>query len=825
MAGNVRQQIDSLATANSDNTQWALAQVDVELLALQAAILQAQADPGSNLRDVRQRFDILYSRINTVSNSPLFRALRESDAASQSLARIDIFLSDTVPIIDSSNEDLRSALPELAQRTASVRSWTRQLTLEGVGVLSRSSDAQRVGIADTLSRVSIVATALLVILILMLAALFYMARLAKQQAQEESLVRARLASVIATSLDAILVVGRDGRVKDFNGAAEGIFGYRRDEAMGELVEDLIVPDHLKAAHRTTLQTYLKTGEKGVIGKGRVQLEGRRKNGEVFPLEVSVSTAESEDGEIFVAFLRDISRREAAKQELIKARDDAVAGERAKAELIAVMSHEMRTPLNGMLGTLDLIDPEKRGPKDAAYLDIIRASGNQLLYHVDNVLEVSRAEAGKMVLAHEPFSIRSLVREVVDGQQRVAETRGNHLSYSVRTRGQDYAIGDPVRIRQVLLNLVGNAIKFTRNGTVEVEAVRLDDGNMTEFRVKDTGIGIQPQDLKRVFDEFVTLDVSYTRAEGGTGLGLSIVKHLAKAMGGTVGLESAPGEGSLFWVRLPLPQIADDADPFGTHAGPAAEAEPVAPRKILIVEDNRINRIVLRDLLEQDGHQVDEATNGQLGVEATGRSVYDLVFMDISMPVLDGVEATRAIRRAEGSGLRLPIIALTAHALPAEKERFRAAGMDDILVKPISRKSLRQVLQAYLGQKPAAKAATTPRPEGPKIVDHAQFDELSNSLGRERAAKLVEDFLGETGAAIDTITQRLAAGETDETIRKDVHHAAGSAALLGAELLRGELARVEEGLKTGERYDQVTAGQITDAWQSTVRVLEGYLRSA
>lgn len=240
MAGNVRQQIDSLATANSDNTQWALAQVDVELLALQAAILQAQADPGSNLRDVRQRFDILYSRINTVSNSPLFRALRESDAASQSLARIDIFLSDTVPIIDSSNEDLRSALPELAQRTASVRSWTRQLTLEGVGVLSRSSDAQRVGIADTLSRVSIVATALLVILILMLAALFYMARLAKQQAQEESLVRARLASVIATSLDAILVVGRDGRVKDFNGAAEGIFGYRRDEAMGELVEDLIL---------------------------------------------------------------------------------------------------------------------------------------------------------------------------------------------------------------------------------------------------------------------------------------------------------------------------------------------------------------------------------------------------------------------------------------------------------------------------------------------------------------------------------------------------------------------------------------------------------
>ncbi len=823
MGANVREQIDSLATANSDSTQWSLAQADVELLALKAAVFAARAEPTADLSDVRERFDILYSRIGTLSNSPLYSALRAEPEAVAALAQTRAFLAEAVPLIDSPNADLRAALSELAQQIEAMRPVVRQITLEGVTILARAADAQRLGVAETLSLVSLLTAVLLLVLLLVLAMLLYYAQRARDQAREEGLVRSRLASIIATSLDAVLVVGRDGRIIDFNGAAEQIFGYARDEAIGSRMQDLIIPEHLKTAHEAGMSRYLETGKANVIGKGRLKLEACRKNGEVFPIEISISTTESEAGEIFVSFARDISHRMAAEQALIEARDEAVAGERAKADLIAVMSHEMRTPLNGLLGTLELIDPEERGPKDRAYLEIIRASGQQLLHHVDTVLEVSRAEAGKIDFAQESFSVKALVCELVESQRGVAAHRGNLLTESVEMSIQDYALGDPTRIRQVLLNLVGNAIKFTRNGTITVEAERLPDGELVEFRVRDTGIGIDEADRERIFDEFVTLDASYSRAFGGTGLGLSIVKRLTIAMGGAVSLDSRLGEGSIFRVRLPLP-VPDADDATGRDVPTAAPKRPsptiIAPRKILIVEDNRINRIVLRDLLEQDGHIVDEAHDGEQGVEAARRTAYDIVFMDISMPVLDGVEATRAIRQSEARGTRLPIVALTAHAGLSDKERFRAAGLDDILVKPISRDGVRRILAICLGGDTAPALAVAEDETSP--LAHAHLDSLIDALGPEKSAVLVREFLSEMTAAVEEIVRRLAAAETGDTLRADVHHAAGSAALFGAELVRGELARIESRLKTGEACGADEAQRLASAWRQTAPALQAYL---
>ncbi|MDU8913698.1 ATP-binding protein [Aestuariicoccus sp. MJ-SS9] len=820
MGGNVRQQIDGLATANSDSTQWSLAQVDVELLALQAAIYAAETDRTADLRDVRQRFDVLYSRIGTLSSSPLYRALRQDPDVIADLARINAYLTDAVPLIDSSDEELRSALPDLAERTVAIRPVIRQVTLEGVSVLAEAADAQRTGIAETLSLVSILTAALLLVLTVTLGLLLHYAKRARDRAREESLVRSRLASIVATSLDAVLVVGRDGRVIDFNGAAENIFGYARDEAIGARMEDLIVPDHLKAAHNVGMKRYLSTGEKHVIGKGRVQLEARRKNGDVFPVELSISTAASEEGEIFVSFARDISRSVASEQELIKARDDAVAGERAKADLIAVMSHEMRTPLNGMLGTLELLEPERLGPKDAEYLEIMRASGKHLLHHVDNVLEISRVESSKIALAHETFSIAALVRELVESQRGAAEHRGNVLSHSLQTGGQEYAVGDPTRIRQVLLNLVGNAIKFTRNGSIVIEAERLDGGELVEFRVRDTGIGIAEADRERVFEDFVTLDSSYSRAVGGTGLGLAIVKRFVGAMGGEVALDSTPGSGSVFHVRLALPVPNGDPDAPGDAPAPRA-AGAIAPCKVLIVEDNRINRIVLRDLLEKDGHQVDEAHDGQQGVEKVKRNSYDLVFMDISMPVLDGVEATRAIRRSEARGTRLPIIALTAHARLADKERFRAAGVDDILAKPISRKHLHAVMDSFLGPATGPATAYDGALDWSELMDHAHLGALAEALGPQKTAALVGDFLTEMTSAVETISAAIEAGATDEALREKVHHAAGSAAIVGAEAIRSLLAQIEDRLLSGKSCDGQHAHQLRETWRATVPELRLY----
>lgn len=819
LARDVRQQIDALATANSDSTQWSLAQSDVELLALKWAI--EQAEDGGSVDEVRTRFDVFYSRVRTLSTSPLFARLRDDPDVTAALGRINAFLDASIPIIDGSDAAIVSALPDLAARTEEIREDVRRVTLRGVGLLAAAADTQRSDIAETLTLVSTLTAALLLGLVVLLGLLVHFARREQERAREHGLVRSRLASIISTALDAVLVVDRNGRIVEFNGAAEEIFGYTRDEAVGAPMRDMIVPEHLRKAHDEGMHRYLTTGQRRVIGKGRVQLEARRKTGEVFPVELSISSADSEHGELFVSFARDISRRVADERELIKARDEAVAGERAKADLIAVMSHEMRTPLNGMLGTLELLDDGARGPKETEYLDIIRASGRLLLHHVDNVLEISRAEAGKILPAQDAFSLPALVRELVESQRGVAEHRGNALSHRVETRGQDYALGDATRIRQVLLNLLGNAVKFTRNGLISVEAERLPGGHLVEFRVRDTGIGIAPADRDRVFEDFVTLDTSYSRAAGGTGLGLAIVKRLVVAMDGEVGLESAPGEGALFRIRLPLPPAGAIPDRLTQARDDTAEGRPAraaAPRKILIVEDNRINRVVLRDLLEQDGHHVDEAHDGAEGVDRAKRTSYDLVFMDISMPVMDGVEATRAIRQSEARGTRLPLIALTAHARTEDKERFRAAGLDDILVKPISREGLRAIIARYAGSGHEGEShRAPPHPAGP-ILDRGHLSELSDALGQARLADLIAEFIARTDAAVATIAARLDEGAVDKSLGPQVHDAAGASGMVGATALREALGALEGRIAAAAPVDATEAPALRATWKATREAL-------
>ncbi len=584
------------------------------------------------------------------------------------------------------------------------------------------------------------------------------------------------------------------------------------------MDDLIVPDHHRAAHADGMRRYLSTGEKRVIDKGRVRLEARNKLGRVFPVELSISSAETRDGEVFISYIRDISHRVAAERELIEARDEAVAGEKAKADLIAVMSHEMRTPLNGMLGTLDLLDVRDRSPKEREYLDIIRASGRQLLYHVDTVLDMSRIESGKIALNKEPFSLDALVRELIESQRIVAEHRGNALACRVMIGDQNTVVGDPIRIRQVLLNLLGNAIKFTRNGTILVEAERLDGLEAVEFRVIDDGIGIDGSDLERIFEDFVTLDTSYTRAVGGTGLGLGIVRRLVKAMDGEICVESVKGKGSLFRVRIPLESVTAmglPPSPPESTVEYSTDAAVVAPMKILIVEDNRINRIVLRDLLEQDGHTVDEAHNGQQGVEKVDKASYDIVFMDISMPVLDGVEATRAIRLAEGRGTRLPIVALTAHAADSDKERFRAAGLDDILVKPISRRGLRSML-ARFSRGPHWSAIATPN--STILLDDTQLKELNSALGRSKFSDLLASFCNEMAESVEAVASFIERGEIGPELANEAHHAAGSAAMFGALALHGELVAVEDAIHRGVHNDITTGSRLRSIWSDTESAL-------
>ena len=823
MNREVRDKIDVLATANSDSTQWSLAQSDVEILALLAAIAEARLAPDAPLSQVRTRFDVFYSRARTLAISALLETVRQDAEAKAALAALGAFLDRTVDVIDSDDAMLRGALPDLMEQTIAARADVRTINLRGVGVLSREADDQRTGIAETLGLVSLLTLALFVVLIFTVLLLLLSFRRARKRAIEQSQIRSRLAAMVSSSLDAVIAVNIQGKVIAFNEAAEQIFGYSQHEAIGQKMDDLIVPEHLKAAHRNGMERYRTTREKHVIGKGRVQLEACRKNGEVFPVELSIATADSEDGEIFVSFLRDISRRLTAEQDLIKARDDAVAGEKAKADLIAVMSHEMRTPLNGMLGTLELLDAKKLSSRDREYIDIIRASGKLLLHHVDNVLDISRAEAGKIDISAARFSVPALVRELVESQRSVSEHRGNTLSHVVDMKGIDHAIGDPTRIRQILLNLIGNAIKFTRNGSITVHADRLPERDFVEFRVTDTGIGIPRGDRERIFEDFVTLDPSLTRAVGGTGLGLAIVRRLVTAMDGEVGLETSEGHGSSFWVRLPLPESREMPEKPGAASArrETGQTVEVPPMKILVVEDNRINRVVVRDLLERDGHMVDEAFDGQQGVKLATSASYDLVLMDISMPLMDGIEATRAIRQAEPPGTHLPIVAVTANAIPSERDRFFAAGLDDILTKPISVQGLRELLARFSVAPPLVadgRRRSIPVDPSDTMLNHTHLEELAGAVGSERINALIDSFLAEMDETLTGCAARFEDESVRDGLRGRVHHAAGSAALLGAEVLHAALSELEAELMAGAADDRESHDRLRDIWAGTAAEL-------
>ena len=385
-------------------------------------------------------------------------------------------------------------------------------------------------------------------------------------------------------------------------------------------------------------------------------------------------------------------------ELRAAKAAAEQAVQAKGRFLAMMSHELRTPLNGMIGSADLLLAADLAPAQAEVARLLQRCTTSLREIVDDVLDWSRIEAGSMPLDRVPFAVAECVREVVDLQRAVADAKGVELRFAVDSQVPRHVVGDPGRLRQVLLNLVHNALKFTARGRVEVRVEPGVDGARHRFSVRDTGIGIASDCIDRLFDVFVQQDASTTRRFGGSGLGLAITKRLVTLMGGDISVVSAPGQGATFAFTCLLPAATpDDHDdgPAATtvQASEVCRADLGSPR-VLVVDDHDANRLLLRRMLERLGCTVQEAGDGVEGVRRVAEGCFDVVLMDCGMPRMDGYEATRAVR---GLGVRgaVPIVALTGHALPEDRLRCLAAGMDGYLAKPVRLTELEDELRQRL----------------------------------------------------------------------------------------------------------------------------------
>lgn len=393
--------------------------------------------------------------------------------------------------------------------------------------------------------------------------------------------------------------------------------------------------------------------------------------------------------------------EAANAGLRLAKEQAEAGNVAKAQFLANMSHEIRTPMNGVVGALDLLGRYPLSPEQLKLLDTATTSSEALLTLLNEVLDFSKIDAGRLELVHEPLLLRPMLTSVVDLLSPMAQRKGLALSMEFDPSLPSRIRGDAGRLRQVLLNLIGNAIKFTDSGCVAVRARREPGGSDSHpvmlLEVEDTGIGISPTALPSLFTPFFQADQSDRRRFGGSGLGLVISKRLIDAMGAELSVESTPGLGSTFRMRLPLEALADTIAAAPAEAG-ATKAARKLTGKVLLVEDNPVNRMLALAMLNQLGLAVTEAENGLVALKHLEGSRFDLVLMDCQMPLMDGFEATRVIRERESNSLgpRTPIIAVTANALVGDSERCLQAGMDAYLAKPYTLKTLFEMIAPWLG---------------------------------------------------------------------------------------------------------------------------------
>jgi len=586
--------------------------------------------------------------------------------------------------------------------------------------------------------------------------------------QELQASAARHSAVVDAAMDCIITVDSAFRVRMINPAGARMFGHGQADVVGRNL-DMLLPERFRASHMKMMERFSQTGETTRVMGRQTLVFGLRSTGEEFPAEASISRVRIEGEDLLTVILRDVTERQRAEEayrtlndsleervmqrtadlaqanallqareaELRDAKDRAEDASRMKSDFLANMSHEIRTPMNAIVGMTHLALRSAQDERQADYLQKIQQSSHHLLGIINDILDFSKIEADKLALEHIEFPVASVLDNLANLLSEKVAAKGLELIFDVAADVPDLVVGDPLRLGQVLINYGNNAVKFTHQGEIQVSVTvaHQDQDHVTlRFAVRDTGIGLSQEQIGHLFQSFRQADSSTSRRYGGTGLGLAIARKLSELMGGTVGVDSRLGEGSTFWFTACLGRshraapLRETRTPgagarvlveeghihtrqtLADHAEAALRArlEGLRGARILAVDDNEVNLQIARELLEDIGFKVDLALDGQEALQRVRATSYDMVLMDMQMPVMDGLEATRAIRAMPGRA-SLPIVAMTANAMNQDRDQCLAAGMNDFLAKPIEPSRLLALVEACLRpagrSKPGAAAAS------------------------------------------------------------------------------------------------------------------------
>ncbi len=616
-----------------------------------------------------------------------------------------------------------------------------------------------------------------------------------------------------------------------NTAFTRMTGYEPEEVIGKSPRMLQADD----TDKRILEELRATLQSGKAFTG--ELKNYTKDGIAYWIDISIVPVKNEDGEIthFAAIQRDITSRKAFETELTINREAAEVASRAKGDFLANMSHELRTPMNGIIGLSDLLKDMNLMPEQLELAEAISSSSRNLLILLNDILDLSKIEANELTLEHVPFDLRRAVDQTIDLLKPIASRKGVSLESAINPIVPEWIYGDPIRLQQIMNNLISNAIKFTEQGYVRLDITSIKDGAgdpVLHMRVEDSGIGIPQEKQESVFNKFTQADVSTARKYGGTGLGLSITKQLVEMMGGEIRLDSVESKGTTFYVDIPVEQASSqDQRNDKKDGGYAFNTDS----KILVVDDHPVNLLFMRKVLKKLGFaDVDEGRSGREALNYFKTGDYDLIFMDCQMPEMDGFEASEHIRDMEGDSIgAIPIIAVTADAMKGARERCIDAGMNDYISKPIDVEKLTHILSRWLpsnkhegtvadgldddnARQERAGLNIEPGDDIPIDLEHFMF--MFEDCDKAEIKEMADLFIEQAELSLIALLEHCLDGEQEEW-RKAAHKLKGSAANMGAKDLSSVCLEAEQKMHESRDYKQALHGRIKNELERLMAFLE------